>query len=159
MQKNLRGKGNACIKAELGDKSKCDNCFGSEHWPLQFVGASTKRHLYWSMRNSSGNLEELRNSILNISQHYQVCCWLLMSLCFVEQCYCQQGNHTKCHKDSLCHSATYSPRRIVLRDSQAIEVYENVLRSTTIFKYAESYCRVSYIHSSDLVTCISVPYF
>ena len=31
MQKNLRGKGNACIKAELGDKSKCDNCFGSEH--------------------------------------------------------------------------------------------------------------------------------
>ena len=31
MQKILRGKGNAYIKAELGDKSKFDNCFGSEH--------------------------------------------------------------------------------------------------------------------------------
>ena len=36
-------------------------------------GSSTKRHLYWAMKNCNGNADELQKSILNISKHYQVC--------------------------------------------------------------------------------------
>ena len=38
-----------------------------------FIEASTKRHLYWAMKNCNGNADELRKSILNIIRHYQVC--------------------------------------------------------------------------------------
>ena len=37
------------------------------------LGSSTKRHLYWAMKNCNGNADELQKSILNISKHYQVC--------------------------------------------------------------------------------------
>ena len=37
-----------------------------------YVGASTKRHLYWSMKQCGGDADKLRKSILNISKHYQV---------------------------------------------------------------------------------------
>lgn len=38
-----------------------------------YKGSSTKRHLYWAMKNCNGNADELQKSILNISKHYQVC--------------------------------------------------------------------------------------
>ena len=73
-------------------------------------------------------------------------------MCACVLTYCQQEDHASCHKDSFCHSATYKLARIILKDAQAIEVYEKLLQSTTVYKYAESYCRVCHMYESCPVT-------
>ena len=42
-----------------------------------YAGKSTKTHLYWCMKHANGDAEVLRESILNISRHYQVVFTLL----------------------------------------------------------------------------------
>eukprot|EP00731_Ephydatia_muelleri_P025831 Em0017g914a len=34
---------------------------------------STKTHLYWCMKNCTGNADDLHVMIMNISRHYQCC--------------------------------------------------------------------------------------
>ena len=43
------------------------------------IGKSTKTHLYYSMKNCNKSPENLRDSITNIVDHYQVRCFLYIS--------------------------------------------------------------------------------
>ena len=54
-----------------------------------------------------------------------------------------QGDHSNCYSESFCRLPNYAPSKVPLTDPKVIEVYENALRETTIFRHAEHYCRVS----------------
>ena len=45
--------------------------------------------------------------------------------------------HDDCHRDSVCHNLDYIQLRVRLTDKKKIEVYENALQSTTIYRYVE----------------------
>ena len=120
------------------------------------VGKSIKTSLYWAMKNCGGDAECLRQLITNISKHYQV---------YIATCYCTRGSitlvklfkgiHVQCHSSSHCHRADYRPRKQILTDPLAIEALENTLRRVNIYRYAESYCRVS-IHAESVVPSLFV---
>jgi hypothetical protein len=119
LAKVIKGRRGNPIKDQLSDKR-----------------GSTKRHLYWCMKNCNGSPEDRKASIMNISNHYQ-------------------NIHTNCYRDSPCRHPTYSPSKVALTDPTAIEVYEKALKDTMIYKHAEYYCRVGYIPSdlSYLLSC------
>jgi hypothetical protein len=87
------------------------------------------------MKNCSDCPEKLRENIMNITKHYQ-------------------NQHDECATDSPCQHATYQPSKIVLSNPNAIAAYEKILKDTLIYRYAESYCRVSiyYLHKSETIT-------
>ena len=101
------------------------------------LGKSTKTHLYWCMKNAGGDPGILRARVLNISKHYQV---LFLHFCIINRPRFIQGIHDNCHESSPCK---HSPSKTILVSVSAIEAYEKALRQTQIFRYAESYCRVS----------------
>ena len=57
-----------------------------------------------------------------------------------------QGVHVACHQDSFCHRQDYVHQKVLLTDQKTIEVYEKTLQSTSIYRYADSYCRVSVLY-------------
>ena len=87
---------------------------------------------------------------VNTSKHYQVytgivnlyyyCFWL--SLCWL---FFKQGIHDHCHAESPCRNPQYSPSKIKITNLQAMDAYEKALQHCNIYRYAESYCRVSKI--------------
>lgn len=105
LDKVTKGRGIDNIKAELRDKK-----------------ASTKRHLYWCMKNCGESELELQSSIMNISKHYQ-------------------GDHSHCYSASFCHNEAYQPSKVPLKDPAAIAVFEKALKDTMIYKHAQFYCR------------------
>ena len=63
---------------ELSDKSMLHGiCVHAISCECNYAGKSTKTHLYWCMKRANGDAEVLRESILNISRHYQVVFTLL----------------------------------------------------------------------------------
>ena len=75
LDKVTKGRGIDNIKAELRDKSKeIISCPPRVLLTLCWIysEASTKRHLYWCMKNCGESELELQSSIMNISKHYQV---------------------------------------------------------------------------------------
>lgn len=62
---------------------------------------STKRHLYWCMKNCNCCPIQLRADIMNISKHYQ-------------------NEHTNCHHLSPCHHPSYRPSKVLLTDPLVI---------------------------------------
>ena len=61
--------------SQLSDKSKLLYMF-TQNDHINFlldVGKSVKTSLYWAMKNCSGDAKYLRELIMNISKHYQVC--------------------------------------------------------------------------------------
>ena len=106
------------------------------------------------MKNCNGDAEELQKSILNIIKHYQVCFVLkngsfhLLYACILQP----QEDHSNCYAESFCRKPNYAPSKVPLTDPQVIEVYENALRETSIFQYAEHYLRVCKI------TCTAIYY-
>ena len=51
-----------------------------------------------------------------------------------------QDVHVACNQDSFCHSQDYVRQKLLLTDQKAIEVCVKTLQSTSIYRYAESYC-------------------
>ena len=140
--------------------------------PAYNLGRSTKTHLYWCMKNAGGDPTELRRLIMNISQHYQVMTCLhvrtslhhcrLFYLCMhihvhVSCLTISQGKHVGCCDSSPCQHPNYSPSKIVLNDSTAIEAYEKALQQTQIYRYAESYCRVPFHECAWHMYIVHVP--
>ena len=108
------------------------------------VGKSTKVHLYYCMKNCAQSPAKLRESILNIVDHYQVRqnrSILYMCNPFT-QTILSKNKHTKCFEGSACRRPGYKPSKVRLTSPAAIEVYETALKATLIYKNAESYCRV-----------------
>ena len=52
---------------------------------------------------------------------------------------------------AVAHKAT--PLVVLLTDSKAIEVYENALKDTMVYCYAEDYCRV---RLASIALCVKV---
>ncbi|KAL5509013.1 hypothetical protein EMCRGX_G004292 [Ephydatia muelleri] len=51
------------------------------------------------------------------------------------------GHHLNCHLESRCHQPGYHPKRKILTMPEAIKAYEDALRRTLIYRFAESFCR------------------
>ena len=101
-------------------------------------------HLYWCMKNCEGNPDNLRRLVLNIAQHYQVEEAKFLILIHSSSSYIlSQGIHTGCHPESFCHHPEHSSSRVTLTDTKAIDAYTTALQRCNIYRYAESYCRVS----------------
>ena len=49
------------------------------------------------------------------------------------------------------------PAKVLLTESNAIDVYEKVLKDVIIYHYAEDYCRVSVNSDTCITSCMSVP--
>jgi hypothetical protein len=89
------------------------------------IGASTKRHVYWAMKNCGGDAEVLKRLIENVVSHYK-------------------DIHSNCHATSLCKHQTYTPDKAIITSDQAAQVYLDALKSLAVYKQADSYARVSY---------------
>ena len=50
-----------------------------------------------------------------------------------------QGVHDDCHRDSFCNKPDYIQMKMLLMDKKTIEVYENALQSTAIYRYVYSH--------------------
>ena len=90
------------------------------------------------MKNRAQSPEKLRESILNIVDHYQVsqnhsilCAPLTQAILF-------QRTYTQI----ACRRPGYKPSKLRLTSPAAIEAYKKTLQATLICKNAESYCRV-----------------
>ena len=117
------------------------------------IGGSTKRHLYWCMKNCSSCPVTLRASIMNISKHYQVhMCLLAILLTIGGLSFSPQNIHTNCYFESPCRHPAYSPSKVLLNDATAIDTYEKALKDTLIYRHAEYYCRVNKI--VQLFSCV-----
>jgi len=68
---------------------------------------------------------------------------LCLIICFIEIFYLYQGNHGNCHESSPCHLPGYIPSKVPLLDPMACQQLENQLKKTNIYRYAQSFCRVS----------------
>lgn len=113
------------------------------------AGGSTKRHLYWCMKNCSACPIQLRASIMNISKHYQV---VAITEMHMRNCLLfPQNDHTNCYQDSPCRHPSYRPSKALLTDPHVIDVYEKALRDTMIYRHAEYYCRV---HICDIIVFV-----
>ncbi|KAI8490240.1 Orexin receptor type 2 [Branchiostoma belcheri] len=53
-----------------------------------------------------------------------------------------EGNHEQCHAGSPCQSSVWRPRKVLLKDPDAIEAYTKFLKSTEVYKRAEHYIMV-----------------
>ena len=72
LAKVTKGRGIDVIKDELLDKCKCivpTTCTYVYVYIPYNVGASTKHHLYWCMKNCNSDPSQLQSSII---KHYQV---------------------------------------------------------------------------------------
>ena len=109
------------------------------------LGKSTKVHLYYCMKNCAQSPTKLRESILNIVDHYQVsqkCIISFLCMSLHKQSF-TKNKHTKCHEESACRRPGYRPTKLRLTSPTAIQAYEKALKATLIYRNAESYCRVS----------------
>ncbi|XP_078700991.1 uncharacterized protein LOC144927455 isoform X2 [Branchiostoma floridae x Branchiostoma belcheri] len=103
--------------------------------------ASTKTGIYWAMKTCEGSADKIRATILNMVNHYM-------------------GNHEQCHAGSPCQSSVWRPRKVLLKDPDAIEAYTKFLKSTEVYKRAEHYimCRDTYmVESFNNVILIYAP--
>ena len=53
-----------------------------------------------------------------------------------------QGDHRGCHHESRCHKPGYIPMRQLLSNPAAIKALEGALKKTSIYRFADHYCRV-----------------
>ncbi|KAI8487157.1 hypothetical protein Bbelb_349550 [Branchiostoma belcheri] len=85
------------------------------------MGAPLKTHFYWSMKRCAGSIQVLRDSLLNVVEHYQ-------------------NRHDKCHQESRCRSdPRYRPSRVIITDSVAVEMLRKFITQQDIYRHAEDY--------------------
>lgn len=127
---------------DLVDKSKFSHSYDSDynHLVCIYLGKSIKIHLYWAMKNCGGDASKLRELIVNIVKHYQVCSHVLSSIISIHEYF--QGIHTKCPQSSPCHMPRYTPSKNLLTDPREIQKLEKMLKKTYIYTCAESFSRV-----------------
>ena len=53
-----------------------------------------------------------------------------------------QGDHRGCHHESRCHKPGYIPKRQLLSNPAAIKALEGALKKTSIYRFADHFCRV-----------------
>ena len=124
-----------------------------------------KTSLYWAMKNCGGDVKYLRQLIMNISKHYQVCFYTQLQpqappsiiknweepgdkAIFTCMQHCKysltfvQGKQEFCHPSSFCKQPDYMPSKQLLTDPLAIDALEKTLQEINIYQYSESYYRV-----------------
>lgn len=73
LAKVIKGRRGNPVKDQLSEQLLTGNCDSNcDSYNVHIIGGSTKRHLYWCMRNCNSSPKDLQDSILNISKHYQV---------------------------------------------------------------------------------------
>ncbi|XP_068684450.1 uncharacterized protein [Montipora foliosa] len=102
---------------------------------------STRTHIYFCMKNSSGNEDDFRETLLTVVDHYQ-------------------DNHNKCSEGSRCKSEGYIMSKKLLTESRAIAAYKKAIMGTSIYRHATDYmrCRETFwIETLHTVMLIYVP--
>ena len=61
-----------------------------------------------------------------------------------------------CHPTSPCHTTSYVPGKVKLTDSVTIQKLESTLKSTYIYRNAESFCRVCQMIYIIILKCYDV---
>ncbi|KAL5487001.1 hypothetical protein EMCRGX_G019553 [Ephydatia muelleri] len=68
-----------------------------------------------------------------------------------------EGHHLNCHLESRCRQPGYHPKRKILTMREAIKAYEDALKRTLIYRFAESFCCVCSFMQALLVISILGP--
>ncbi|XP_068752792.1 uncharacterized protein [Montipora capricornis] len=102
---------------------------------------STRTHIYFCMKNSSGNEDDFRETLLTVVDHYQ-------------------DNHNKCNEGSRCKSEGYIMSKKLLTESRAIAAHKKAIMGTSIYRHATDYMRcweTFWIETLHTVMLIYVP--
>ncbi|CAH1238875.1 Hypp5655 [Branchiostoma lanceolatum] len=93
------------------------------HAELADKGAPVKTHFYWCMARCGGSEQVLRESLLNIVDHYR-------------------NQHQNCHEGSRCRrDQNYLPTKLILTDQRAVDLLRTFITSQDVYKHASDYVR------------------
>ena len=112
------------LKKRLTNVSHGALCRHGKTWHRQLMDKVEPigTHAYWALKNSDGDSQKVKESLLNVVEHYQ-------------------NNHTKCHSSSRCRQKEYPyiPSRIVIDDPKAISLLTREIISSTLYKHPEDF--------------------
>lgn len=111
------------VEKELKKISSGAKCREGKTWSVQLADKvqPVKTHIQFAMRSCNGDASKLRSNIENIVDHYQ-------------------NKHSNCDMNSRCRKdSNYIPSRVILTDSNAVNLLSNALRSTDVYRHPECY--------------------
>lgn len=91
------------------------------HAELSDKAGSIRTHIYWSMKNCNGSLDQLRMYMDNIVGHYK-------------------DQHDNCHSTSRCKTdPAYEPTKHIIRSPVAEKLLQNTLHSLPMYRSPKDY--------------------